>query len=216
MQPEPLRSPMRGSSLYSSETDTMADFPGNLSPAPSFHAIEEIHRIVLTGFMGAGKSTVGSLLAERTGWDFFDLDACMETTTKKSARALFEDLGEIGFRQLESDLWVSVLQRSQAVIAPGGAVIDKAANQSALRESVSSFIVFLDAPFQTLVDRCLRQEQQEGATYRPFLHETQIARARYMERRALYANHAHRVIDVTNRSPELVAEDIWRAVFEMR
>ncbi len=210
----------------------MADFPGDLSSAASLHAGEdeirrdeihrdEIHRdeilrIVLTGFMGAGKSTVGVLLAERTGWDFLDLDTHIETTTKRRARALFDALGETGFRRLESDLWASALQRSQAIIAPGGAVIDKAENQSILAASVGSFVVFLDAPFQTLIDRCLQQEEQEGATYRPLLHKTEVARARYMERRELYAKHAHRVVDVANRSPELVAQDIWREVFKLR
>ena len=194
----------------------MADFPENSSPAPGLPAVEGgIQRIVLIGFMGAGKSTVGLLLAKRTGWDFLDLDTHIETTTRKSARALFEALGETGFRQLESDLWASALQRSQAIIAPGGAVIDRAANQNILRESAGSFIVFLDAPFQILIDRCLQQEQEGGATYRPLLHKTEIARMRYEERRVLYANHAQRGIDVARQSPELVAQEIWRAVFEL-
>ncbi len=194
----------------------MADSPENLSPAPGLSAVKDgIQRIVLTGFMGAGKSTVGLLLAKHTGWDFLDLDTHVETTTGKSARALFDALGESGFRQLESGLWASALQRSQAIVAPGGAVIDKTANQNILRKSVGSFIVFLDAPFQTLIDRCLQQEQQEGATYRPLLHKTEIARAPYEERRVLYANHAQRVIDVADKAPRLVAEEIWRAAFEM-
>jgi shikimate kinase len=94
-------------------------------------------------------------------------------------------------------------------------VIDRAANQNILRESAGSFIVFLDAPFQILIDRCLQQEQEGGATYRPLLHKTEIARMRYEERRVLYANHAQRGIDVARQSPELVAQEIWRAVFEL-
>lgn len=195
----------------------MAEFRENPSTAAHLHTVEgEIHRIVLTGFMGAGKSTVGMLLAKCTRWDFLDLDTYLEATTKKSARELFDALGEAGFRQLESDLWASALQRSEAIIAPGGAVIDKAVNQSILAKSAGSFIVFLDAPFQILIDRCLRQEQQASATYRPLLHKTEIARARYVERRVLYTNHAHLVIDVAAQSTELVARQIRRAVFEVR
>ncbi len=183
----------------------MVDFSGDPSPASSFIPVEgEIQRIVLTGFMGAGKSTVGRLLADLTGWDFLDLDIHIETTTGNSARELFDALGETGFRQLETDLWASVLQRPQAIIAPGGAVIDKPGNQGILAESAGTFVVFLDAPFETLIGRCLRQEQEEGATYRPLLHKTEIARARYMERRVLYAKHAHRVIDVADNAPEVV------------
>jgi shikimate kinase len=190
--------------------DEVMSSRSNLQPAGG-----AIDRIVLTGFMGAGKSTVGLLLAERMGWDSLDLDTYIETTTKKSARALFDALGETEFRQLESDLWSSVLQRSHAIVAPGGAVIDKAENQNVLAASEGSFVVFLDAPFQTLIDRCLRQEQREGGTYRPLLHKTETAHARYMERRVLYANHAHRVVDVAHSSPEFVAQDIWQKVFAM-
>lgn len=182
-----------------------------------FNTVErEIQRIVLTGFMGAGKSTVGRLLADRTGWEFLDLDTHIETTTRRSARELFDTLGETGFRQLECDLWGSVMQRTRAIIAPGGAVIDKPANQSILAGSLDSFVVFLNAPFQMLIDRCLQQEREEGGTYRPLLNKTEIARARYMERSVLYVSHAHWVFDVTDKSPDVVAQGIWDTVFAMR
>ena len=191
----------------------MVDFLEDPSPAPSFIAVDgEIQRIVLTGFMGAGKSTVGRLLADRVGWDFLDLDSYIETVTNKNARELFDALGETGFRQLETDFWASALKRSQAIIAPGGAVIDKPANQSILANSAGSFVVFLDALFPTLIDRCLRQEREQGATYRPLLYKTELARTRYIERRVLYANHAHRVVNVADKSPEVIAQGIWQMV----
>lgn len=84
----------------------MADLVGDSSPASRLIYVDvEVRRIVLTGFMGAGKSTVGRLLADRTGWELLDLDTHIETTTGKNARELFDVLGESGFRQLESDLW---------------------------------------------------------------------------------------------------------------
>ena len=191
----------------------MAVFPGDLSSRLNLNVVnDEIHRIVLTEFMGAGKSTVGLLLAGQTGWDFIDLDTRMETATNRNARALFDALGETGFRQLESDFWAASLQQMRTVIARGGAVIDETANQRVLAKSAGSFVVFLDAPFQTLIDRCLREEQQVGATYRPLLHKIEIAQARYIKRRVLYTNHAHRVIDVSDKSPESVAQDIWQAI----
>lgn len=168
----------------------------------TFKSVEgEIHPIVLTGFMGAGKSTVGRLLAEHTGWEFIDLDTCIEAATGKSARELFDLLGESGFRQLECDLWISAMQRTRAILASGGAVIDNSANQRVLAESSGSFVAFLDAPFETLIGRCLQQEREYGGTYRPLLYKTEIARARYMERRVLYERHAHRVFDVENQAP---------------
>ena len=108
------------------------------------------------------------------------------------------------------------MQGTRAIIAPGGAVIDRPANQSILAESLGSFVVFLDAPFQTLIDRCLQQDREEGGTYRPLLHKAEIAKARYMERTALYASHARRIIDVTDKSPNRIAQEIWEEVFAMR
>src|SRR5579871_5433668 len=105
-------------------------------------------RVVLTGFMGAGKSTVGRLLAQRIGWEFLDLDTHIEVTTGKSARELFADLGDERFRALESELWAETLQRSRVIVAPGGAVIDRDENQQALSKSMGSFVVFLDGAFE--------------------------------------------------------------------
>lgn len=199
--------------FYSPKLGIMVDFTG----ASKFNPAERnIQRIVLTGFMGAGKSTVGRLLAKRTGWEFLDLDIHIETTTGKSARELFETIGEIRFRELECDLWGSVMRRPQAIIAPGGAVIDQRSSQIILAGSLDSFVVFLDAPFQTLIDRCLRQEQEGNSTYRPLLHKTEIARSRYEERKVLYTSHAHRILDVAGGSPEVIAQSIWEAVFAIR
>lgn len=191
----------------------MVDFTGT---STSNSAKRIIHRVVLTGFMGAGKSTVGRLLAGRTGWEFLDLDTHIETTAGRSARELFETLGEVGFREMECDLWGAVMRRMRVIIAPGGAVIDKPANQSILAQSMDSFVVFLDAPFQTLIDRCLQQERQQNGTYRPLLHKPEMARSRYEERRVLYAGHAHRVVDVADKSPDAIARDILEAVLATR
>ncbi|MFL6429136.1 MAG: shikimate kinase [Acidobacteriaceae bacterium] len=59
----------------------------------------------LTGFMGAGKSTIGQLLAKRTGWEFLDLDTHIEVTTGKSAKELFANLGESGFDNSSLKFW---------------------------------------------------------------------------------------------------------------
>ncbi|HEV2326818.1 MAG TPA: shikimate kinase [Terracidiphilus sp.] len=165
----------------------------------------KVERVILTGFMGAGKSTAGHLLARLTGWKFLDLDAHMERTTGASARELFARLGESGFRQLESETFAAALKRSNTILAPGGAVIDRVENQIALAGSTSRLVVFLDAPFRTLIERCVEQERMGGATYRPLLHQTAVAHARYEARRLLYARHAQLTMDVGAKSPQEVA-----------
>lgn len=168
----------------------------------------KIERVVLTGFMGAGKSTVGHQLARRSGWDFLDLDTYIETTNGASARELFASLGESGFRQLESETFASALTRSKIILAPGGAVIDRIENQHALASCTNTLIVFLDGPFQTLIERCKKQERMGETTYRPLLHQTATAAARYEARKLLYASHAQATVDVAENSPEEVARII--------
>jgi shikimate kinase len=169
-------------------------------------------RVLLMGFMGAGKSTVGPLLARQTGWEFLDLDTHIERTSGASAKELFVRLGEPQFRQLESETFVAALGKSKVILAPGGAVIDKIENQRALAGSESNLIVFLDAPFPTLIERCREQERMGSATYRPLLHQTAIARARYEDRKLLYSSHAHLTVDVAEKSPQEVARIIFETM----
>ena len=65
--------------------------------------------ICLTGFMGSGKTTVGRLLAQQIGWHFLDLDARIEERAGLSIPAIFERLGEPGFRQVEAEVLVRAL-----------------------------------------------------------------------------------------------------------
>jgi shikimate kinase len=152
--------------------------------------------------MGAGKSTVGQLLASALDWDFLDVDKHIEASGGASAKELFATLGEAAFRNLESDVLVSRMARASAIIAPGGAAIDMPRNRQILGSSSDTLIVFLDAPFATLITRCLLEEQRGNATYRPLLHKTDMALERFSVRRSLYSAHAHLIVDVAERSPE--------------
>jgi len=77
-------------------------------------------RIVLIGFMGSGKSTVGRLLADALGWRFEDLDARIEVEAGRSVPRIFAEEGEAFFRDLERRLAESILRRDDVVLATGG------------------------------------------------------------------------------------------------
>lgn len=175
-----------------------------------------LQRVILTGFMGAGKSTVGLLLAESIGWRLLDLDTHIEAASGKTARELFVDLGEAGFRQLESRIFAEALSQSEVIIAPGGAFIDKSENQAVLAGSRGSYTIFLDAPFETLIARCREQEHSERATYRPLLHREAVARAHYDARKLLYASHAQLRVDVAEATPHEVLQNILQAISNLR
>lgn len=77
-------------------------------------------RVVLVGFMGSGKTTVGRLLANRLGWSFVDLDDEIERLAGRTVEELFRDEGEARFRELETAAGARALAAERAVLAPGG------------------------------------------------------------------------------------------------
>lgn len=90
--------------------------------------------VVLTGFMGTGKTTVGRVLADLLGWSFLDTDQIIEER-HGPIPALFENLGEAGFRALEREVATNVAARRRVVIATGGGLLMDRLNALALAET---------------------------------------------------------------------------------
>ncbi|HLF56270.1 MAG TPA: shikimate kinase [Thermoanaerobaculia bacterium] len=108
-------------------------------------------RILLTGFMGAGKTTVGRLLAEQLRLDFVDLDQEIESASGLRVREIFERHGEPEFRALERRLLAEALGRDEIVIAAGGGTLADAETLELARRS--GVVVWLNPTFSTLVAR---------------------------------------------------------------
>jgi len=148
-------------------------------------------RIFLVGMMGAGKSTVGRLLARRCGFDFIDCDRELEARSGVSIATIFELEGEESFRRREAALIDELTQRPRTVLATGGGAILSAENRRHLRDR--GLVVYLRAS----VDEIQRRTQKDRA--RPLL-QTSDRRARIAqllaEREALYEE----IADVTVQS----------------
>ena len=107
--------------------------------------------IVLTGFMGTGKSEVGRRLAKRLGRPFVDTDQLVEAQAGKSVAAIFSDDGEAAFRALEREAVVAATARGDAVIAVGGGAILDPINVERLR--AAGVVVCLSADAATIIRR---------------------------------------------------------------
>ena len=156
-----------------------------------------LRRLVLTGFMGAGKSTVGRLLAARLGWSFLDLDAHLEARTQATIPQLFARHGEAHFRRLESSALASALGRDRTVLALGGGTPEELTNRLLLEQTPATFTIFLDAPFPTLFDRCMLQD-----IARPVLEDPAAAQLRFNKRHPLYRRLANLTLDTAELSAE--------------
>jgi len=164
-------------------------------------------RIVLTGFMGSGKSTVGRLLAARLGWSFEDLDTLIEARAGKTVPAIFADEGEASFREQETAALQAVLAGSRLVLALGGGAVETETNH-ALLAAPGTCVVLLEAPLAVLLERCRRQAADPSATARPNLATTAGAEARFTRRAPLYRALAHEVIPSENLDAEATVAEL--------
>jgi shikimate kinase len=93
------------------------------------------NKIYLSGFMGSGKSTIGPILANTLGWDFYDLDIVIEQKENKKISQIFEENGEEYFRNLEKVLLTKLAEKQNVVIALGGGTITNQENIDYLRST---------------------------------------------------------------------------------
>ncbi|MCE9564731.1 MAG: shikimate kinase [Planctomycetes bacterium] len=167
-------------------------------------------RIILIGYRGSGKTTVGQLLAHQLGWTFADADEHLEAVAGKSIAEIFVAEGEPGFRDRESAALADLCKRDRLVIATGGGAVQRPANRELLRSS--GFVAWLTASPETSWNR-LRGDPTTAAR-RPNLtpkggfEEVQTLIA---ARTPLYRELAHFSADADTRSPEEVAAAILKA-----
>ena len=172
-------------------------------------ALADEANIVLTGFMGTGKSTVGRLVAERLGRRFVDTDALIESRHGPIPR-IFAEHGEAHFRQLERDVAAELAARSGLVVATGGRTMLDPVNEASL--GTSGTVVCLAASVAQLVIR-LRDE----AEHRPLLQGDDPAgrvAALLAEREEAYGRFPQVATD--GRTPAEVADAVVSLVLADR
>jgi shikimate kinase len=165
--------------------------------------------IVLTGFMGAGKTTVGAILAERLGWAFVDSDREVEARAGMTVAEIFESHGEAAFRRMEADAVREAAGRERVVLALGGGALESVGTREFLSALPHGRVVFLEAPLETLVGRCAGQP---NAPVRPILRDRERLAARWQERQPRY-REAHLIVATADCTPATVADCIVRELF---
>jgi shikimate kinase len=166
------------------ELATLYRTPSDLMPPLTRQTIAAtlpgVDRLVLAGFMGSGKTTIGALLAERLGWKFLDLDVEIERRAGRRVPQIFAESGEAQFRRMEASALASVLGRRRLVLALGGGAPEELGNRLLLEQTPHTAVIYLAAPFATLVERCVLRA---GSCIMRGLRATPWRRRRWMQRR---------------------------------
>lgn len=129
------------------------DQSGKNSEVPFQRACRPLSRLVLTGFMGAGKSSVGALAAQELGWRFVDLDGVIEAMAGKTIPEIFRAAGEAHFREQERRALEVTGRQKEIVLALGGGTIEDPDTLAYVLEWKETCMVFLDAPLPELLAR---------------------------------------------------------------
>lgn len=163
-----------------------------------------MENIVLIGFMGTGKSTVGKELAVELGWEYLDSDEAIISKAGMDIPALFAERGEAAFRELERDVIRELMAGSRQVIATGGGAVLAEANRQAMLER--GFVVALLADRETILHRV------RGDANRPLLAGDLEARVdKLLADRAGCYEFAHMQSDTASLTPGQVCEAIQAA-----
>lgn len=167
--------------------------------------------VVLTGFMGTGKSTIGRLLAERLGFDYVDTDTLIEQRHGPIPQ-IFREHGEGEFRRLERDIADELAERRRLVIATGGRLMVDAVN--AARLAATGDVFCLTASVDTIIARLA---SDDSPIERPLLAGTDVRRRvtqLLADRAPAYAGFDQ--VDTDHRVPVEIAEEIVERILSRR
>lgn len=163
---------------------------------------QRTRRVVLTGFMGSGKSTVGPLLAARLGWRFVDVDDVIEAEAGAKIAELFARQGEAAFRKREHEAIARLAADEELVLALGGGAIETEEVRTLLLSGAGTVLVHLEVELETTLRRCVGTERT-----RPVLADRANLAARYERRLPLY-REAHVSIKVDGLTPREVVTEV--------
>lgn len=155
--------------------------------------------IVLIGMPSAGKTTIGKMLEEKLGKEFFDLDDMIIAKAGKSIPEIFQESGEAGFRAIETEVAIEASKMNNKIIATGGGVVKHKVNMDFLR--LNGITIFIDRDIDKLIS---------SDPNRPLSSSKQVLQQMYKERYPLYQKYAA-YIAVNNANIEETVDDIVNA-----
>lgn len=164
-------------------------------------------QIVLVGFMGAGKTTIGRQLAQHLQLPLIDTDHLIEARTGKSIPELFSIHGEEHFRVIEAQVLDS-LADTEGIISTGGGIVLKDSSRLKLKQFQS--VVYLSVPIEDLITRIKKDHENPRPLF--LNHSEQAFREIYQSRIPLYEDVATVIIENSGKDPQSLTKEIIEKV----
>lgn len=165
--------------------------------------VESLPSIFIVGPMGAGKTTIGRLLAKQLGREFIDSDWFIEEQSGADIAWIFAKEGEAGFRSRECRAIDELTKRPNIVLATGGGAVMNAANRQALHDR--GIVVYLNAPVEVQLSRTAKDKS------RPLLQNPnprQVLQNLYQHRDPLYRETAHIILPTGHTYPRHMVQQL--------
>ena len=169
-------------------------------------------KIVLVGYMGSGKTTVGRILAKDLNVKFLDLDDYVEKAESKSIKAIFKERGEIYFRKLEFQYLEEILALEEDfVISTGGGTPCYGSNMNTI-VAASANVFYINVTITELVARLTNQKESRPLIKNVALEELPEFIGKHLFERSFYYNQAHHTITAGKKTPEALSAEIKQAL----
>ncbi|QQR79306.1 MAG: shikimate kinase [Deltaproteobacteria bacterium] len=171
--------------------------------------------IILTGFMGTGKTAVGEQLSQKLGCPFLDTDVMVEKATGKTIPEIFEKQGEPAFRELEKKMLKKALENEMIVISTGGGAVMDSDNRTLMKEK--GFIIALSASPEVILERVsqvdnrpmLKMADKEGKKDQ---QEKLEKIKNLLSKRSPFYREANKIVDTTSKKIEETVAEILKIV----
>jgi shikimate kinase len=167
----------------------------------------EKNNIVLVGFMGAGKTTIGKLLAKSLDFSFIDTDEEIEKDEGISIAQIFEKKGEECFRELERD-FINNFRLSKCIIATGGGMPCHKDNMAKLK--VLGTVLFINTPYDSIIERLKLNQDSRPLLKSSLGNEKDELLSLFLKRQQIYMSSDLEVLGDSN--PSFIVEEILKIV----
>ena len=169
--------------------------------------------LILLGYMGSGKSSIGHDLAKKLKYDYVDLDAYIVKMEAQSIPEIFKSKGEIYFRKLEAKYLRDVLKYEHSIISLGGGTPCYGHNMTSINESPAKSI-YLRAKVSTLSERIFPERfNRPLVSHLSSMEDLQEFVGKHLFERSQYYMQAQMIIDTDSKSVEMISQEIISALF---